>query len=78
MEFIATMAGKKVQVEPKQSSDIKNVTKDKKVMLFFENGDEYHGVFQFIDGSDVVIKSLTSNHMIGLPIKKLIEFYQEK
>lgn len=78
MKIIATMNGKKVQVLEKRAIEIEETPRGKKVILFFKNKEEYHGIFQFMDGSDIVIQSLKSKQLIGLPKNSLVEFLQEK
>lgn len=62
---------KSKQAYLREAEEIENLEEGKEVVLLFDNGDEYTGTFKGIDGEQIILKSLESDNMIGLPIHRL-------
>ena len=62
---------KQKQALIKDASDLKNCEEGKEVVLMFDSGQEYTGIFKGFDGDDIMLKSLDSSNMIGLPYNRL-------
>lgn len=61
----------KKQAYIRDSTEIENLEEGKEVVLFFSNGEEYTGIFKGIDDDLIMLKSLDSEMMIGLPLNGL-------
>jgi hypothetical protein len=64
------MANKK-QAYIRQANEIENLEVGKEVVLIFNNGEEYTGIFNGVDGDLIKLKAIASKHMIGLPLASL-------
>ncbi len=70
--------GIKLKMIAKESEELEDCEKSKRIVLQYEN-ESYSGIFEGLDGDDtVMLKSLQSNHIIGLPITPLKQYLEEK
>jgi len=63
--------GKEKQALLKNASDLRDCEEGKEVVLIYGPGNEFTGIFIRLDGNDIIIKSTTSDHRIGLPYESL-------
>lgn len=62
---------KEKQALIKNANDLKNCEEGKEVVLIFDSGQEYTGIFKGFDGDEIMLKSLDSTSRIGLPYNRL-------
>lgn len=62
---------KTYEVEIKERDELKACADNSRVILLFDNREEYHGVFRGFDGVNILLKSESSSNMIGLPFNRL-------
>ena len=55
----------------RDAEEIENLEEGKEVVLMFDNGDEYTGIFKGLDDEQIILKALESDSMIGLPLSRL-------
>lgn len=61
----------------KNPADLKNCPVDNEVILVFDSGEDYTGIFKGIDESgEIILKSLESPQQIGLPFNRLDSYWQ--
>ena len=61
----------KRQGELRYAEEICDCEEGKELLLVFDSGDQYHGFFKEVDDDQILLKSLKSNDMIGLPLNRL-------
>lgn len=64
---------KEITAKVKKNEELEDCPIDSKVILVFDNGEEYHGIFRGFDGDDaIMLRSDTEEPVtIGLPFNKL-------
>ena len=55
----------------RDAEEIENLEEGKEVVLLFVNGEEYTGIYKGLDDDQIILKSLDSDSMIGLPLNML-------
>jgi len=68
--------GKTKKALIKDAKEINNIEEGKEVVLFFNSGQEYTGIFKGLDDDQILLKSLNSEHTIGLPKDRLTGFLE--
>ena len=75
---------KKMKSETKEAllknpTDLEDCVEGKEVVLLFDNGEEYTGIFEGFDGDDtIMLKSKESEQRIGLPYNRLKVYLESK
>ncbi|MEG2791901.1 MAG: hypothetical protein RSA98_10005 [Odoribacter sp.] len=61
------------EVEIKKNSELEDCPEGSHIILVFNNGEEYHGIFRGFDGDDtIMLRSETEKSVtIGLPFNRL-------
>jgi len=60
----------------KEPKDLQDCPIGNEVNLFFNNGDEYCGLYKGMDDNEIMIQSTTSTSQIGLPFNRLTGYLQ--
>jgi hypothetical protein len=61
----------------KKAIELETCKEGKTVILIFRNKEDYTGKFKRFDGNKIILQSITTNNIIGLPFDKL-DYYLEK
>ena len=69
--------GIEATMEQKEKWELDDAPINRKCVLFFLNGEEYTGIYKGLEGSDIMLESLLSKNLIGLPWVKLTHFLLE-
>jgi hypothetical protein len=75
-QYIIKCNGKEYAAVLKQRNEIEDCKEGKFVHLEF-NDESYTGIFHGIHGDYIMLKSLSSDKIIGLPIKRLKSYFEE-
>lgn len=64
---------KEITAEIKKNEELDDCPINSKVILIFDNGEEYHGIFNGFDGDDTIMLRSESQKptTIGLPFNRL-------
>lgn len=65
------MKTKEKKAYVRKAEDLENCEIGKEVILLFNNNEQFGGLFQGIDGEEIILQSLTSEDRIGLPFNRL-------
>ena len=60
----------------KKPEELYECEKGKEVILVFNSGEVYTGIFQELDNDEIILKSTESEDMIGLPYNRLRGFLE--
>ncbi len=60
----------------RKKENIHNVKKETEIILIFDNGEEFTGIYQGLNNEQILLKSSSSDYTIGLPLYRLVEFWE--
>lgn len=59
------------------ASEIHNLKNGSEVILVFDNSDVYAGIFNGLDGDQIMLRAFNTQNIIGLPIARLNCFLEK-
>ena len=66
-----------IQMAHKKTFEIEDCQEGLVVVLKLTNGESYTGVFKGMSGEEIMLGSLTSNHVIGLDTEYVGSYFEE-
>lgn len=60
----------------KRADELQECETGKEVILVFDSGEEYTGIFQELSDDEIILKSTESDAIIGLPYNRVKCFFK--